>query len=63
MKIKKKKKDYMHISSYKLCTMLCNANIQDAGSYCVQHNSTNDNGGGKEKRMENLMEYMAGTTG
>jgi hypothetical protein len=36
--------------------MLWNANIQDAESYCVQHKSTHDNGGGKWKRMENLME-------
>jgi hypothetical protein len=36
--------------------MLGNANIQDAGSYYVKHKSTNDKGGGKWKRMENLME-------
>ena len=42
--------------NFKLCTMLWNANIQDAESYRVQRESTHDNGGGKWKRMENSME-------
>jgi hypothetical protein len=43
--------------------VLWNANNQDDDSYCVQHKSTHDNGGGKWKRMENFMELEAGNMG